>query len=145
MFKSIEEKVIFNKLIGNNKTAIKCDINNNYLESFNNKLKLMNNLRENYAFKSISSHRPYLGACIIFIKRVIRKLLKWYIEPICFQQTKFNVAVTEANSDIYNYLTSIDSRTKELEGKIYALNETIKVLRNENNKLKYKIRKFETN
>lgn len=54
----------------------------------------MDVISENYAFRHIYSCRKMIGGLIVFCKRAIRKLLKWYIEPICFQQTDFNKAVT---------------------------------------------------
>ena len=59
-------------------------------------LKKMDTNRENYAFRHIYSCRAIIGKFIVFGKRVVRKCLKWYIEPICNQQTEFNNAVTPA-------------------------------------------------
>ena len=56
----------------------------------------MRSSKDNYAFKPVSSHRKIIGGAIVFLKRATRKLLKWYIEPICFQQTEFNNAVSAA-------------------------------------------------
>jgi hypothetical protein len=63
--------------------------------------KLIETLKEtseNYAFRPLISDRKVIGKGIIFFRRTIRKLLKWYIEPICFQQTAFNQAVTHSIS-----------------------------------------------
>lgn len=59
-------------------------------------ISTMERTRENYAYRRIYSCRKIIGGLIVFFKRVIRKILKWYIEPICFQQTEFNNAVTPA-------------------------------------------------
>ena len=59
-------------------------------------LKKMDSNRENYAFRYIYSCRAIIGRFIVFGKRVVRKCLKWYIEPVCNQQTEFNNAVTPA-------------------------------------------------
>ena len=59
-------------------------------------LRKMDTNRENYAFRHIYSCRAIIGKFIVFGKRVVRKCLKWYIEPICNQQTEFNNAVTPA-------------------------------------------------
>ena len=55
---------------------------------------------ENYAFRPLFSDSKVFGRGILFAKRVVRKLLKWYIEPICFQQTTFNNAVTHSIEQI---------------------------------------------
>lgn len=57
-------------------------------------LSVMASTRENYAFRHIYSCRKVMGPFIVFGKRVVRKLLKWYLEPVCFQQTDFNRATT---------------------------------------------------
>jgi len=57
-----------------------------------------------------------------FGKRVVRKFLKWYIEPICFQQTEFNNAVTPS----IGRLTEIVRELLNREGqKQQAIQETI--------------------
>ena len=56
-------------------------------------IQQMRDLAENYAYRPIYSCRKYIGKFIVFGKRVVRKLLKWYLEPVCFQQTEFNLAV----------------------------------------------------
>jgi FkbM family methyltransferase len=102
MFDSIEEKVIFSKLSSNssfNNRIKKDQINNNsetekYLQEMSEFWSEMDKTRENYAYRILYSKHEILGKIIIFIKKVIRKLLKWYIEPICFQQTSFNNSVT---------------------------------------------------
>ncbi|MEN6637383.1 MAG: hypothetical protein ABFC56_16150 [Clostridiaceae bacterium] len=55
---------------------------------------------ENYAFRPLFSESKIFGKGIIFAKKATRKLLKWYIEPICFQQTAFNNAVTHSIEQI---------------------------------------------
>ncbi|MEG2174876.1 MAG: FkbM family methyltransferase, partial [Oscillospiraceae bacterium] len=57
---------------------------------------IMDGTRVNYAFRRIYSCRPVIGNVIVFFKRVVRKCLKWYLEPVCFQQTDFNNATTWA-------------------------------------------------
>lgn len=112
---NIEEQVIYEKLTG--KLPISCSFaddqvkendnqqirsatfngeNADYFVEIASRIETMERTRENYAFRYIFSCRKYVGKIIVFFKRVIRKLLKWYIEPICFQQTEFNNAVTPA-------------------------------------------------
>lgn len=63
-------------------------------------LSVMASTRENYAFRHIYSCRKVMGPFIVFGKRVVRKLLKWYLEPVCFQQTDFNRATTAAVEEL---------------------------------------------
>lgn len=110
-FKSIEEKVIFEKLISfsqsNNiaKESVKSisrkrnneNINLNdenlekYFSEIHRYITTMENTRVNTSNRFINSRKGRMG---VFLKRVIRKLLRWYIEPICIQQTEFNNAIT---------------------------------------------------
>ena len=115
---SLEEKIIFEKLTEkcpinytDEKTSpaqqsvqisqmIDQDINiqkiEKYFEELDRCLRKMDTNRENYAFRHLYSCRAVIGKFILFGKRVVRKCLKWYIEPVCNQQTEFNNAVTPA-------------------------------------------------
>lgn len=59
-------------------------------------LKTMNATRSNHAYRILASNRKVIGKLIVFCKKVVRKLLQWYIEPFCFQQTDFNNASNSA-------------------------------------------------
>lgn len=67
-----------------------------YFSELDRCLRKMDVNRENYAFRHIYSCRAVIGKFIVFAKRVVRKCLKWYIEPICNQQTEFNNSTTPA-------------------------------------------------
>ena len=41
------------------------------------------------------SSRPVVGSVIRFSKRVVRRLLRWYIKPIAEQQSRFNHAALD--------------------------------------------------
>ena len=41
----------------------------------------------------LRSDRPVVGGAIVFGKRVIRRLLAWYVAPIALDQTRFNLAI----------------------------------------------------
>lgn len=66
----------------------------------------MDRTRSNFAYRELHSKRR-LGPLIIFMKRCIRKCLKWYIDPICFQQTEFNNAVTPAIGRLTQSVTQL--------------------------------------
>lgn len=53
----------------------------------------------NWVFRS---NRKIIGKFIIFGKRAVRKLLRWYIEPIVEQQNKFNGSITASINALYN-------------------------------------------
>lgn len=41
------------------------------------------------------SARPVIGGGVRFAKRVVRRLLRWYVKPIMEQQTRFNHAAID--------------------------------------------------
>ncbi|MFD0676214.1 MULTISPECIES: class I SAM-dependent methyltransferase [unclassified Paenibacillus] len=65
---------------------------------------------------AITSHRPIIGRFIILGKKVIRKLLRWYINPVIDQQRDFNASVTRS----LNILTTLNINFSE---ELKALNE----------------------
>jgi hypothetical protein len=71
------------------------DENNNYDDD--KKLELliedMRTLKDNRASKAIAPSRKRFNTLIIFFKRIIRKLIRWYVEPMAERQTLFNNAV----------------------------------------------------
>jgi len=85
-------------------------------------IESMKNTADNPAAKPILSNRRILGRTIIFFKRAIRKCLKWYIQPICDQQTEFNRTVLPAIGNIneidallYEKVNSLEQRITEQE------------------------------
>lgn len=48
----------------------------------------------------ITSHRRWIGRLIVFAKKAVRKVLRWYVEGRWGQQVGFNGAVTRAISDL---------------------------------------------
>ena len=48
------------------------------------------------------THKGLIGKLVIFCKRVIRKFLRFLIEPILFDQNEFNGAITASINALYN-------------------------------------------
>jgi FkbM family methyltransferase len=138
-FDNIEEKVIFEKLTEKQITESENDaskksavINNigdtfnagkvqNYISEINGYISVLEKTRQNYAYRNIFSNRKLIGPVIVFLKKVIRKLLKFYVEPIAFQQTEFNSAVTptigrmtEIQNELLNGVVLLEKRNDEL-------------------------------
>ncbi len=141
-FISVEHEVIYRKIIeGLELSQVKtiedqyidsniCSNTNNkkinaYFNEITSNIKVMENTRSNHAFRHISSHRKCIGKFIVFTKKIIRKCLKWYIEPICFQQTDFNNAITpcigrltEVQMEVINQINNIAMKQEVLEKQI---------------------------
>ncbi|WP_313638952.1 hypothetical protein [Paenibacillus sp.] len=62
--------------------------------AFNEYSKLIASI-EVKSYRPIVSHRRIIGKLFIIVKKIIRKSLEWYIEPICRDITNFNVKSTE--------------------------------------------------
>lgn len=75
--------------------------------------------KENRGYFIIQSRFRYLGKMIIFVKKVVRKLLKiflgWYIFPILNHQNIFNGKVLNAAALERELLTRMEKRIGELE------------------------------
>jgi hypothetical protein len=59
--------------------------------------------------RPLQSARPVVGGAIVFGKRVVRRLLAWYVAPIAQDQTRFNLAILRE-------LRALDERVARLEG-----------------------------
>jgi len=116
---SVEVDVIFNKLLNSDDDDFLSleglDIKGDMLAY----IKKMAKNSECYACTDITSERKILGPIAKFSKRVMRKLIRWYIQPIYERQTEFNNAA-------YNLakIQAADSKTiKQLEEKLDQLEE----------------------
>jgi len=81
----------------------------------------------------ITSHRPKIGKWIVLGKKVVRKFLRWYINPPFNMQRGFNANVVRslnALTHIANNLISEVKEYRELDAKINRLNEKIDELVN---------------
>lgn len=152
-FDSIEHEIIYNKMIkyldGNNGENI------DSTKSTNNNIEKMKEFKEVYAHRLIKSHRKYIGSAIVFGKKVARRLLKWYINPITEDQTMFNNATVDVIEDLSNeinknlseqerQINKINDLEKQIS-KINELEETVAKIKNleEREQLSDKIRKLD--
>lgn len=92
----------------------------------------------------IDPYKPIEGnPLVIFIKKVIRKLLKFYILPIMTEQNALNLHTANAIQQMNNYIQEQTDRINELESRqeanrqeIHALRSQLKALQTENQELK---------
>jgi hypothetical protein len=118
-FRNIEEEIIYHKLMANRRRqeygseeqqkaidlsgceeVMNVDQIAGSISRLGDLIITLKETSENYAFRPLFSDVKVIGKGIVFAKKAIRKLLKWYIEPICFQQTAYNVAVTHSIEQI---------------------------------------------
>ena len=91
-------------------------------------LDRMRSLANNRAFRKLRSSRRAIGPLIIFCKRVVRKLLKWYLEPVCDQQTDFNYAAVRTLDSAVWELERLTRQCAEMETQIKEMQTRIAVL-----------------
>lgn len=97
--------------------------NDNFDEMLLKNVPVVDDTFDEYKFHNkeylIEYHRPLQGNIFtVFIKKIIRKLIKFYIVPIVIDQNNFNHIVTRALE-----------RNYELEIKVNKLNRKIKKLK----------------
>ena len=79
--------------------------------------------KDNYAARDVVCYKKGIAPLVIFMRKVLRKFfMKWYIEPICDQQTAFNNAVYKAftyersvNASQLALLNDMSTQIKELK------------------------------
>jgi len=141
-YNSVEEKVIFEHLatgvlfnsVPNNDNNLKNtpnqatqEINERINEGINDRknlfqisadisedIKVLDYTRNNTSYRNIISIRRG-KRIIVFIKKIIRKLTFWYVEPICQQQTTFNNSVTPAIGRLNEICFSLIKQADEYE------------------------------
>jgi hypothetical protein len=76
---------------------------------------------------SVSAERPiprrngWLGAPIVLIKKVLKKLMRWYVDPLAHDQRTFNDAVLKLVDDISRELEWTRERLQATEERLARL------------------------
>lgn len=83
--------------------------------------------------RPITSHRKIIGRMIVFGKKVLRKLSRWYINPIIEQQNRFNAEITGALNELCNKIIVLERNSELLHAEINDSNERLLDLKNEHN------------
>lgn len=84
----------------------------------------------------LRSHRKFIGKFIIFGKKVVRKLLRWYIEPIVEQQNRFNGSITASINALYNNEVVTNEFIRSAIAKNSLMNSECNILKNQDNSLR---------
>ena len=88
------------------------EINEDFLQQ---DIKMVNSLYYINPYKNITSHRKVIGKIIIFIKKVMRKLLSWYITPMIEQQNEFNTFTTKVLNSMNEKIANIEASRRTTE------------------------------
>lgn len=84
--------------------------------------------------------RNVLHKFVAYAKKVMRRLLRWYINPLVDQQNRFNAAVVTAISDQSKAWGPFEQRIADLEAKVNDLTVAVESL---TRKLPVSARQFE--
>lgn len=99
---------------------------NEYYNNLNSSVEIIDSTKENRAWQYLENKGGLLGKIKLIFKKILRKyFLKWYIEPICNQQTDFNKATFAA----------IDKISVIMEKQLCLINELMLENRTLNKKL----------
>jgi hypothetical protein len=72
----------------------------------------------------LGSRRKGIAKLVVAFKTTVRRLLRWYINPIVYQERKFNMLVTRTLFDISNNLQEMEERLLRLERSLEQGNPT---------------------
>lgn len=80
----------------------------------------------------IFNNRRFIGKIIVFFRKIVRRLLRFLIEPIIAEQNQFNGSVTASINAIYNndlvmqsYISIQEQKIKELEENCRSVEEKL--------------------
>lgn len=116
-YNDIEEKVMLNKLkaLGSawqSHPAVKTPEENpgslQHFDPLKEDIKTMGVMSHISANGLIVTNFKLLSRIVIFIKKTIRRCLKWYIDPVCLQQSNFNNLLLSYNIKLTSVLEQHD-------------------------------------
>ena len=98
------------------------------LKDYLDDISMMDESRTVLAYRDISSTRKGVGKLITFVKKVIRKMVCFYVEPLVDDQNRFNELTTKVVAQTVRRYNDDDARIEELEKKIYKCERRIREL-----------------
>ena len=73
----------------------------------------------------LTSHRPVIGKLLVFMRKVIRKMVSFYIEPIVEQQNAFNVTAARGMQYAVRFAQQVQQENELLASENQALRKLI--------------------
>ncbi|WP_394884859.1 methyltransferase domain-containing protein [Clostridium butyricum] len=144
--KKISEKLKIRKfseenmgVLKNNKNMEESNIESNYTEMCRN-LEDVNRYYYIDSYRPIKSHRKIIGKVIILYKKITRKLLKWYINPIVKDQNLYN----SYNTKVLNATKCTIENLKRKTGEIHQVNDKVNQVDNKVSKVSDKINQVDS-
>jgi hypothetical protein len=91
--------------------------------------------REANRFAAVSADRPYYyrpgrlgrarGLLLLPMKAVLKKLMRWYVEPVAHDQRQFNGAAVRMFDELAAQVGSLLAENRELRGRVERLSEEL--------------------
>jgi len=63
----------------------------------------------------LASKKRFTGLLVVLVKKIVKALTSWYINPIVHQVRKFNMLVTRTLNDVGNNIREMEDRISRLE------------------------------
>lgn len=73
------------------------------------------------AYRQLYAVSGFKGKLFVFVKKVIRKLTKFYVEPIVADQNQFNASVTRSMNEMKKFVRETQQENQELKKRIEEL------------------------
>ncbi|MCZ8512554.1 class I SAM-dependent methyltransferase [Paenibacillus filicis] len=138
------------------KERFKLKINQNKKKEINNNNRLFNFHIQDYTqlereisqnnltwnipvSEPITSHRKFIGPSLVFIKKVIRKILYWLVTKPFLQQREFNASITRSLNELYRDNKSFNNH---YNNQLDSLNQIYNKIIDLENKINYKIEEY---
>ncbi|SFS84566.1 class I SAM-dependent methyltransferase [Paenibacillus sp. 453mf] len=118
-------------------------VENNYtpestldLRALHEKVDILNRSWNTNPEFNITSHRKYLGPIIVKGKKLIRKLLRWYINPYASGQNEFNANLTRTVNELFSQYMTVckqfelnEANYSSIQAELENKNEQIRLLK----------------
>ncbi len=140
-FQSIEEEVVFNYFNKNstddfeNIVCLSDGLITSNIKLNNLNMETLEKTYRNSSYRPISSFHKRFNFLVKMVKKVQRKFLKWYIEPITIQQTDFNGAVMNIEKGNQYILNELLKENLKFTSDFNKLENQITILENRLNEI----------
>ncbi|MDE6833260.1 MAG: FkbM family methyltransferase [Ruminococcus sp.] len=128
IYDELETDIIIKKLSGNNEIIPQNNFSGNIVNiKMLDSLDRMNRTSVNRSYRPIQAD-GFKNKITCLIKRLIRRMTFWFVEPCMIQQTDYNSANNVFSAEVNAEINTINSRLEtiqELEGKIAEMSEKI--------------------
>lgn len=120
----MEEEIIREKLIKYRKQQLGQDIDSlikedvdvsSYIMNIYNNLNILEHNQVNSSVRYIEEGKGIKGRLFYLIKRVIRRLGLFYVQPVCDQQTAYNIASTLCVEKLLRLNINLNNKINELQ------------------------------